>query len=78
MVGCETAAFLGERQHQITVIDRQEILAKDMIDEHRMFVMRDFEQYGIRSVCGVSITQVFADGAEYRSANDTIQELSWI
>ncbi len=75
MVGCETAAFLGERQHQITVIDRQEILAKDMIDEHRTFVMRDFEQYGIRSVCGVSITQVFADGAEYRSADDTIQEL---
>ncbi len=46
MVGCETAAFLGEQNHDVTVIEFRDTVGADVIHEHRVYLMKDFEDYG--------------------------------
>ena len=48
MVGCETAAFLGEQEHDVTVIEFRDTVGADVIHEHRVYLMKDFEDYGIK------------------------------
>ena len=43
MVGCETAAFLGEQEHDVTVIEFRDTVGADVIHEHRVYLMKDFE-----------------------------------
>ena len=43
MVGCETAAFLGEQNHDVTVIEFRDTVGADVIHEHRVYLMKDFE-----------------------------------
>ena len=52
MVGCETAAFLGEQQHDVTVIEYRDTVGADVIHEHRVFLMEDFKNYGIKEITG--------------------------
>lgn len=65
MVGSETAALLGELQHDVTVIELRDEIAADVISEHRKFLMKDFEEYKIKSVTGAKVSSFFEDGVSY-------------
>jgi len=66
MVGAETAAFLGEQQHDVTVIEMRDAVAPDVISEHRIFLMKDFAEYGIKSVTGAAVAEFFEGGVSYK------------
>lgn len=69
MVGCETAAFLGEQNHEVTVIEFRDIVGADVIHEHRVYLMKDFEEYGIGQITGAKVCRFFEDGVEYETAD---------
>ena len=69
MVGCETAAFLGEQNHEVTVIEFRDTVGADVIHEHRVYLMKDFEEYGIDQITGAKVCRFFEDGVEYETAD---------
>ncbi len=74
MVGCETAAFLGEQEHDVTVIEFRDTVGADVIHEHRVYLMEDFENYGIKEITGAKVCKFFEDGVEYETADGTHHE----
>jgi len=65
MVGAEVADFLGEREHEVTVIELRDQVAADVISEHRIFLMKDFEEYGINAVTSAKVAKFFEGGVAY-------------
>ena len=76
MVGSETAAFLGELGHNVTVVELREDVAADVISEHRLFLMKDFEKYNIKSVVNAKVSKFLKDGVVYTLPDGTEQHLS--
>ena len=74
MVGCETAAFLGEQEHDVTVIEFRDTVGADVIHEHRVYLMKDFEDYGIREITGAKVCKFYEDGVEYETADGVRHE----
>lgn len=71
MVGCETAAFLGEQQHDVTVIEFRDTVGADVISEHRKYLMKDFEQYKIGQIVNAKVCKFYGDGVEYEAPDGT-------
>ncbi|MDD3184309.1 MAG: FAD-dependent oxidoreductase [Anaerostipes sp.] len=69
MVGCETAAFLGEQEHDVTVIEFRDECGADVIHEHKVFLMEDFKNYGIGQITGAKVCQFYEDGVAYETAD---------
>ena len=74
MVGCETAAFLGEQEHDVTVIEFRDTVGADVIHEHRVYLMKDFEYYGIKEITGAKVCKFYEDGVEYETADGVCHE----
>ena len=74
MVGCEIAALLGEQEHEIDVIELRGEIGADVIREHKIYLMKDFEQYRIGQITGAKVCRFYKDGVEYESADGTRQE----
>lgn len=74
MVGCETAAFLGEQNHEVTVIEFRDTVGADVIHEHRVYLMEDFQKYGIKEITGAKVCRFFPDGVEYETADGSRHE----
>ena len=75
MVGCETAAFLGEQQHDVDVIEFRDSVGADMIGEHRKYVMKDFDDYKIGQIVNAKVCKFFDDGVEYESPDGSRHEV---
>lgn len=71
MVGCELAAFLGEAEHEVAVIELRDKVGADVISEHRKYLMKDFEDYNIKTVTGAKVSQFHKDGVSYTLADGT-------
>lgn len=69
MVGCEVAAFLGEQEHDVTIVELRDAVGADVINEHRKFLMRDFDAYGIKAITGAKVAQFKEDGVTYTNAD---------
>lgn len=65
LVGSETAAFLGELEHDVTVVEMREDVAMDVIGEHRKFLMKDFSEYGIDKVTSAKVSSFVEGGITY-------------
>ena len=65
MVGCETADFLGEQEHDVTVIEFRDQVGADVISEHRKFLMHDFNEYKIKTIISAKVAKFFEGGVVY-------------
>lgn len=74
MVGCETAAFLGEQKHDVTVIEFRDTVGADVISEHRKYLMKDFEEYKIQEITSAKVCKFYEDGVEYESPDGSRHE----
>ena len=74
MVGCEIAALLGEQEHEVDVIELRGEIGADVIREHKIYLMKDFEQYRIGQITGAKVCRFYKDGVEYEGADGTRQE----
>lgn len=75
MIGCETADFLGELQHEVTVIELQNTVGTDMIAEHRKYVLRSLNENSVSCITGARISSFYKDGADYTSKDGCEQTL---
>ncbi len=75
MVGCETAAFLGELGHEVTVVELRDEVGADVISEHRKFLMKDFDEYKIKTVTGAKVAKFFKDGVAYTLSDGVEQSI---
>lgn len=75
MVGCETADFLGERGHDVTVIELRPEVGADVISEHRKFLMKDFDNYKIKSITNAKVSSFFEGGVAYTLTDGKEHEL---
>ena len=74
MVGCEIAALLGEQEHEVDVIELRGEIGADVIREHKIYLMKDFEQYRIGQITGAKVCRFYKDGVEYEGADGARQE----
>lgn len=65
MVGCETADFLAELGHKVSVVEYRDSLGADMIAEHRKEILKDFTEYHVEQITNTKVTKFFPDGIEY-------------
>ena len=65
MVGCETADFLAELGHKVSVVEYRDSLGADMIAEHRKEILKDFAEYHVEQITNAKVTKFFVDGIEY-------------
>ena len=74
MVGAETADFLAEQGHEVSVIEMRVAIGPDVIHEHRIFLMEAFEKYGIEQITSAAVSEIFSDGVSYKNAADKSDE----
>ena len=74
MVGCETAEFLAEKLHDVTVIEFRDTVGADIIHEHRVYLMESFEKYGVKEITGAKVCQFYPDGVAYETADSERHE----
>lgn len=75
MVGSEIAAFLGEQQHEVSVMEFRSEIAADVIHEHKIYLMKDFKEYNIKQYTEAKVIKFLEDGVIYEDSKENIQEL---
>ncbi len=62
LVGCETALFLAERGHSVTIVEMQDEIAPEANWMHKEGMMQAFAGVDIECRTGLRVTEVRADG----------------
>ncbi|BAK45273.1 FAD-dependent oxidoreductase [Eggerthella sp. YY7918] len=75
MVGCEIADFLGELQHEVTLIEYRDTMGADMIGEHRKYLMKNFAEYGVEQINNAKVCAFYDDGVAYESPEGSRREV---
>lgn len=75
MVGCEVADFLGELGHDVSVIELRDTLGADVIPEHRVYLMKAFEQYHIKGITGAKVASFEKDGVTYLDKEEQLHRV---
>lgn len=74
MVGAETAEFLAEKGHDVSVIEMRGAIGPDVIREHRVYLMEGFKEYGIKQIVNAAVAEIHPDGVSYKNALDKTDE----
>lgn len=75
MVGCETADFLAEHGHDVTVIELRDEIGSDMISEHRKYLIKDFDEYKVKTITGAKVAKFFKGGVVYNLSDGSEHEV---
>jgi pyruvate/2-oxoglutarate dehydrogenase complex dihydrolipoamide dehydrogenase (E3) component len=62
MVGCETADFLGEHKHHVTIVEALPRIAKDVPLYTRYFLLERLKEYGVRIETEAFVDRCIEDG----------------
>lgn len=65
MVGVETADFLGEHHHKVTIVEMLPEIAKDEQDAVKYFLLERLNKYGVKAVTGATVKEFVDDGVVY-------------
>jgi pyruvate/2-oxoglutarate dehydrogenase complex dihydrolipoamide dehydrogenase (E3) component len=74
MVGAETAEFLAEQGHDVSIVEMRHEIGPDVIHEHRVFLMRALNEYGVKELTDAAVSEIFSDGVSYKNAADRSDE----
>ena len=79
MVGAETAEFLAEKGHDVSIIEMRDAIGPDVIHEHRVFLMEGLKEYDVHQYVDAAVSEIYPDGVSYKNAadksDDTVYEL---
>lgn len=62
LVGCETAEFLAEKEHQVTILELRDSLAPDLETRTRRLLLPRMEKLGINVMLQCEIISISEDG----------------
>jgi 2,4-dienoyl-CoA reductase-like NADH-dependent reductase (Old Yellow Enzyme family)/thioredoxin reductase len=71
--GCETADFLGEHMHEVTIVEALPEIAADVPFPVRAFLMDRLKGYGVGTETGFAITEFLADGVIGQKNGQTVR-----
>jgi 2,4-dienoyl-CoA reductase-like NADH-dependent reductase (Old Yellow Enzyme family)/thioredoxin reductase len=71
--GCETADFLGEHLHEVTIVEALPEIATDVPFPVRAFLMDRLKGYGVRTETGFTITEFLEDGVVGEKNGQTVR-----
>jgi 2,4-dienoyl-CoA reductase-like NADH-dependent reductase (Old Yellow Enzyme family)/thioredoxin reductase len=75
MIGTETADYLSEYGHDITVLGRNPILAKDLAYNNRHFLIERLKENGVKTFTGAAVTEISPEGVTF-TRNNVTEKLS--
>jgi len=61
MVGCETAEFLAERGHEVTIASQSETIGKDLEQTVRRYLLKRLEDLGVRMLTNSKTMEIRRD-----------------
>lgn len=64
LVGCETADYLAERGFDVSVVEAKDQIAGDIIGEHRIYLLKSFEENHVKTYVNEPVEEIFADGVK--------------
>lgn len=64
LVGCETADYLAERGFDVSVVEAKGEIAGDIIGEHRIYLMKSFEENHVKTYVNEPVAEIYADGVK--------------
>jgi NADPH-dependent 2,4-dienoyl-CoA reductase/sulfur reductase-like enzyme len=70
----ETAEFLAELGHDVSIVEMRHEIGPDVIHEHRVFLMRALNEYGVQELTDAAVQEIFSDGVSYKNAADKSDE----
>lgn len=70
LIGAETAHFLGERNYNVTIVEKLLSIAADMQSNVRYFLMAELEKYKTIMVTGAEIKRFSDDGVFYDKSGE--------
>ncbi len=62
LVGCECAAFLAGRDHDVTIVELRDALAPDMEKHGRFFLLEELKAHHVTVMTGHSLAELSDDG----------------
>jgi 2,4-dienoyl-CoA reductase-like NADH-dependent reductase (Old Yellow Enzyme family)/thioredoxin reductase len=62
MVGCETADFLAERGHKVTIVEALPKIARDVEQAVKYFLLQRLKSHGVRIETGATVKEITAGG----------------
>ncbi len=75
MVGAETAEFLAEQEHEVSIIEFKDKIAGDVAKEHRKYIMEAFDRHNVESITGAKVAEFYTDGVKYELADGSVHEV---
>ena len=69
MVGCETADYLGEHLHDVTVVKRTDNFAADVVMQSRPLLMERLARYGVKMLPWSKVVGIVEDGVMVEREN---------
>ncbi|MDR2919127.1 MAG: NAD(P)/FAD-dependent oxidoreductase [Tannerella sp.] len=70
-VGVETADFLAENQHDVTVLEMRDDVAIDEPAYAKVFLMQRLAKYGVKLITNATVTGITENGVIYDKNNST-------
>ncbi|MBQ6392894.1 MAG: FAD-dependent oxidoreductase, partial [Eubacterium sp.] len=67
LVGCETADYLAERGFDVSVVEAKDVIAEDIIGEHRIYLLRSFEENHVKTYVSEPVEEIYADGVRTKN-----------
>ena len=64
LVGCETADFLAQRGFNVTIVEAKDDIAGDIISEHRIYLMRSYENNDVTIHTSEPVHEIYGDGVK--------------
>ncbi|PNR89698.1 NADH:flavin oxidoreductase [Petrotoga sp. HWH.PT.55.6.1] len=65
MVGVETADFLGEHYHNVTIVEMLPEIARDEQAAVKFFLMERLNKYGVKAITNATVKEFLDDGVVY-------------
>jgi len=61
MVGCETAEFLAEKGHEVTIASQSDMIGKDLEQTMRRYLLKRLENYGVKMLTNAKTMEIKTD-----------------
>lgn len=77
LVGAETADYLGEHQHNVTIIDMLPEIGANLVPSVKTFLKQRYKQYGVTEITYSVVKEIYEDGIAYEQ-NGEVKEIHGI
>lgn len=77
LVGAETADYLGEHEHKVTIMDMLPEIGMNFVPSVKTFLKQRYAKYGVTEITNSAVTEIFDDRITYEQ-NGEVKELRGI